>query len=109
MTGIENRFWTIAFVIKGHYKASWGKDWQSHVHVEVVNGTQGNELRIDSAGRDRRKYSLVAFKLQMEDDSFAFTVAPPKHLSEYEKEGCSEKIQSNFRIRLFPCPEDTIH
>ena len=55
LTGIEDRFWTIAFVIKGHYKASCGKDWQSHFHVEVVKGTQGNELLIDSAGRDRRK------------------------------------------------------
>ena len=47
--------------------------------MELVNGTQGNELQIDSASWDRRKYSEVAFKLQMEDDSSAFTIAPSKH------------------------------
>ena len=91
LTGIEEQFWTIASVITGHYKVSWGKEWQSHFHVEGADGTQGKELLIDSAGRDRRKYSQVAFKMQMEDDSSAFTVAPSKHLSEYERDGCSEK------------------
>ena len=91
MTGIEERFWTIAFIIKGRYKVQWGKEWQSHFRVEGADGTQGKELLIDSAGRDRRNYSQVAFKLQMVEDSSAFTVAPSKHLSEYERDGCSEK------------------
>ena len=51
----------------------------------------------------------MAFKLQMEDDSSAFLVALSKDGSEYEKDGCSEKIQWNFGMRLFPCPDDAIH
>ena len=75
LTGIEDCFCTIAFAIKRHYKASWGKDWQTHFHVEVVNGTLGNELLIVTAGQDRRKDLQVAFKLQMEYDNSVFTVA----------------------------------
>uniref|UniRef100_A0A7S4CIY2 PPi-type phosphoenolpyruvate carboxykinase lobe 2 domain-containing protein n=1 Tax=Eutreptiella gymnastica TaxID=73025 RepID=A0A7S4CIY2_9EUGL len=132
LSGIEDRIWTIAFAIKRHYKASWGKDWQSHFHVDVVNGTQGNELLIDSAGRDRRKllsrflrmgldtegawrtFTLrqdfqAAFKVQMEDDISASTVVPSKRLSGYQKDGGSKKILQNCEMRLFQRPDDAIH
>ena len=43
----EDRLCTIAFASKCHCKASWGKDLQSHFHLDVVNGTQGNKLLIE--------------------------------------------------------------
>jgi hypothetical protein len=35
----------LLYVLKVHYRDSWGSDWRNHFSVDLVNGTYGNELK----------------------------------------------------------------
>ncbi|MFA6806827.1 MAG: hypothetical protein WCR29_05350, partial [Bacteroidales bacterium] len=37
----------IAFIVKRFYKTEWNGDWKSHFSVDILNGTNGNELKFE--------------------------------------------------------------
>lgn len=114
----------LVFTVKRYYQPEWGDDWQSHFTVGVINGRQGNSLRLDGdkimvnmlrVGFDAdggwRLFSLrpdfsPAAKVQTEDDITASVVAPP--LGEVD-DPVSDKYVENCEQLLFQRPDDAIH
>lgn len=119
----------IAFMIKRFYKEEWGDDWKSHFSVDILNGTQGNELKFENK-KIYARYLRVGFaengtwrtfklrqdfvhadKVQMEDDVSASIVVPSKEISNLGKaeENYSVKFVENCEYRLFQRPDDAIN
>jgi hypothetical protein len=116
----------IAFVVKRHYRASWGEAWREHFSVDILNGNPGNELKCDNrklsasylrVGFDSegawRVFGLredfhPAAKVQMEDDITASVVVPPGAAA-WPVAGPSLKFVENCELRLFQRPDDAIH
>ncbi|HIW28685.1 MAG TPA: hypothetical protein H9987_01565 [Candidatus Luteococcus avicola] len=114
----------LLFTVKRYYRPEWGTDWRSHFSVGIINGRQGNALRLDGekivvnmlrVGFDDdgswRLFSLrpdfsPAAKVQTEDDITASVVAPP---AEYTSDPVSKKYVKNCEALLFQRPDDAIH
>ncbi len=116
----------IAFIVKRFYKESWGEDWKKHFGVDILNGTDGNELKY----KDRKifaRYLRVGYqengkwrtfklrqdyvhadKLQMEDDITVSTVVPAHQLNKLGKASIypSVKLTTNAEYRFFQRPDD---
>lgn len=129
---IPNHIRAIVFVLKRFYKSEWGDEWRKHFSVDVVNGADGHELKIDGRAlvgsylriglsKDSgnwRTYKLrqdfcSADKVQMEDDITASVVVPREQISglpagEYDRHP-SLKLSQNCEWRLFQRPDDAIH
>ena len=115
----------LVFVVKRFYKLEWGSHWRDHFSVDIINGTPGNELKLDNqklvahflrVGYDQdglwrtfglRKDFHPACKLQCEDDITASVVVPPGALNLPESH--SLKFIQNCEERLFQRPDDAIH
>ncbi len=119
----------LVFVVKRYYKAAWGEDWRSHFSVDMINGTPGNELKLDNRklvttylrvgfaedGSWRtfgmRKDFHPASKIQMEDDITASVVVPVESLEalnpNYRQPAV--KFVKNCEYRLFQRPDDAVH
>eukprot|EP00978_Attheya_sp_CCMP212_P022213 scaffold65998_cov58-Attheya_sp.AAC.3 len=97
---IPNHVRAIVFAIKRFYRPSWGSDWKSHFTVDIVNGANGHELKLNGrrlvgsylrVGMQKesgawRTYKLrqdfvPADKVQMEDDITASVVVPAEQIS----------------------------
>lgn len=118
----------LAFIVKRFYKSEWKGDWTKHFSVDILNGTNGNELKFQDKkifarylrvgfqenGKWRtfklRQDFVQADKLQMEDDMTASTVVPTNILKKIGKaEGnLSVKITENCEYRFFQRPDDAI-
>ena len=118
----------LVFLIKRLYRPEWGDDWRSHFTVDVVNGENGHELKVDDrkAGGTYLRVGLLpnhgwrtyklrqdffpAAKIQTEDDITASVVVPPAMLpaSVPGSDGHSLKLAINCETRLFQRPDDAI-
>lgn len=120
----------LVFVIKRYYKPEWGQDWRGHFSVDVINGTPGNELKLnnktlvttylrvgfeaDGSWRTfgMRKDFHPAAKIQREDDITASVVVPAEqleHLAPGTPRDQSLKFVKNCEYRLFQRPDDAVH
>ncbi len=109
----------LVYVVKRFYRPEWGRDWKSHFSVGIMNGRQGNFLRLDgekiSVNMLRvgfepdgswRLFGLrhdfnPAAKVQTEDDISASTVARVG-------DGLSRKYVENCEELLFQRPDDAV-
>lgn len=110
----------LLFTVKRHFKPEWGADWRGHFSVGVINGREGNALRLDGEqikinmlrvgfndDGSWRLFSLrpdfsPALKVQTEDDITASAVVPTT-------DGPSRKVVANCERLLFQRPDDAIH
>jgi len=119
----------LLFTVKRYYRPEWGDNWREHFTVDLIDGSLGNELKLDSeplisnylrVGHDRdgawRIYRLrpdfcPAEKVQVEDDITASVVLPRTSLNDLDPELKSEcvKLVANCETRLFQRPDDAIH
>jgi hypothetical protein len=119
----------LVFVVKRYYKPEWDGNWREHFSVDVINGTPGNELKLDNRklisnflrvgyetdGSWRvfglRKDFHPARKISMEDDISASIVVPAERIhglnSDYNQPAV--KFVENCEGRLFQRPDDAIH
>jgi hypothetical protein len=111
--------------VKRFYRPEWGSDWRSHFTVGIINGREGNALRLDGdkitvnmlrVGFDTdgswRLFGLrhdfsPAVKVQTEDDITASTVVPGALLG--LDPARSFKLVENCENLLFQRPDDAIH
>jgi hypothetical protein len=130
LKNIPNYVRAMVFIIKRFYRPEWGGDWRKHFTVDIINGSDGHELKYDGRklvgsylrmglrqdGSWRtyklRQDFLAADKVQMEDDISASVVVPREKLSglpkEYDGHPCL-KLSENCEWRLFQRPDDAIH
>jgi phosphoenolpyruvate carboxykinase (diphosphate) len=119
----------LLFTVKRYYRPEWGENWREHFTVDRIDGSLGNELKLDSeplisnylrVGHDRdgawRIYKLrpdfcPAEKVQVEDDITASVVLPRASLNDLDSELKSEsvKLVANCETLLFQRPDDAIH
>ncbi|MFT4217531.1 MAG: hypothetical protein QM619_10165 [Micropruina sp.] len=118
----------LVFVVKRFHRPKWGNDWRSHFTVGIMNGRQGNALRLNGerinvnmlrVGFDTdgswRLFGLrhdfnPAVKVQTEDDITA-SIVGPAHLTGRPGPvvGLSRKYVQNCENLLFQRPDDAIH
>ncbi len=118
----------LVFVVKRFYKPEWKENWRSHFSVDIINGTPGNELKLDGkklisnflrVGYDTdgawrtfglRKDFHPAMKWALEDDISASTVVPSDELKGLNPEYAQPyvKFVGNCERRLFQRPDDAI-
>lgn len=119
----------LVFVVKRFYKTEWGEKWREHFTVDVINGTPGNELKLDNrklvsnflrvgyeADGSWRVFGLrkdfhPAMKISMEDDISASIVVPSEELRGLNSDylNTAVKFVQNCEKRLFQRPDDAIH
>ena len=118
----------LLFTVKRFYKPEWGTQWREHFSVMMLNGREGNEVRLDGAeivanylrvgfeaDGSWRLFSLrpdfsAAAKVQSEDDITASTVVPGGDLPEADvPRDLSRKVVANCERLLFQRPDDAIH
>jgi hypothetical protein len=134
LSSIPSHIYAIAFIIKRFSKPEWADKWREHFHVDIVNGSPGNELKIDdrklvgtylrvgllSAGNWRtfklRQDFAPAFKIQTEDDISASVVVPAQQANSLIRTyaatsglAAAYKFVSNCEYRLFQRPDDAVH
>jgi phosphoenolpyruvate carboxykinase (diphosphate) len=115
----------LVYVIKRAYRPEWGEDWRSHFSVVIINGRQGNSLRLDggkitvnmlrvgfNTDGSWRLFGLrhdfsPATKVQTQDDITASTVVPGSQLGLSPDR--SFKLVENCEQLLFQRPDDAIH
>ena len=127
LEGIPQHVKELVFVVKRFHQPEWGADWRSHFTVGIMNGRQGNALRLDGerinvnmlrVGFDPeggwRLFGLrhdfnPAVKVQTEDDITA-SIVGPAHLTEVPGDviGLSRKYVQNCENLLFQRPDDAI-
>ena len=128
LEGIPPHVKELVFVVKRFHRQEWGADWRSHFTVGIMNGRQGNALRLDG---DRINVNMLrvgfepdgswrlfglrhdfnpAVKVQTEDD-ITSSIVGPAHLTERPGPviGLSRKYVQNCENLLFQRPDDAIH
>ena len=116
----------LIFTVKRYYRPEWGADWRSHFSVGMMNGRQGNSLRLDGdtvkinmlrVGFEPdgawRLFSLrpdfaACAKVQTEDDITSSLVAPASADDPAFARGLSRKYVTNCERLLFQRPDDAI-
>ena len=131
ISGIPSNIRSVVFAIKRFYKHEWNGNWLSHFSVDIINGTQGHDLKLDDrklagsylrVGHDHvnggwrtfklRQDFISASKVQMEDDISASIVVPRSQIPGLPEEYSafpSLKITQNCEWRLFQRPDDAIY
>lgn len=115
----------LVYVVKRYHRPEWGEDWRSHFSVGIINGRQGNNLRVDGnkitvsmlrVGFEQdgswRVFGLrhdfhPAVKVQTEDDITASTVVSGSLLGRDPDR--SYKLVQNCEELLFQRPDEAIH
>jgi phosphoenolpyruvate carboxykinase (diphosphate) len=115
----------LVYVVKRSYRSEWGEDWRSHFSVVVINGRQGNSLRLDGhkivahqlrVGFNQdgswRLFGLrhdfaPATKVQTQDDITATAVITGAAIG--LDPARSFKLVENCENMLFQRPDDAIH
>lgn len=120
----------LVFIVKRHYRAEWGEDFQSHFSVDSVNGYAGHELKFEDQ-RLLTSQLRVGFepgtsmwrmhklrpdfypsqKVQVEDDITASVVVPRDRVNSLSPEYANQsvKIVQNCEEYLFQRPDDATH
>lgn len=119
----------LLFTVKRFHRPEWGEDWREHFSVRMLNGREGNALRLDGeeivanylrvgfeADGSWRLFSLrpdfsAAFKVQTEDDITASVVIPAGRVPTADASASDRprKVVQNCEMRLFQRPDDAIH
>lgn len=119
----------LVYVVKRFYKPEWGNNWREHFSVDIINGTPGNELKLDNrklvsnflrvgyeADGSWRVFGLrkdfhPAIKISMEDDISASIVVPADELHGLNSDYANPAVKfvENCEKRLFQRPDDAIH
>lgn len=119
----------LVFIVKRFYRHEWEGKWREHFTVDIVNGTQGNELKYNNRKlvanylrvglqKDKswrtfklRQDFISADKIQLEDDISASVVVPVKQLNKVNPEykNQSIKIIENCEYRFFQRPDEAIN
>ncbi len=115
----------LVYVVKRFYRPEWGSDWRSHFTVGIINGRQGNNLRMDGGkitvnmlrvGFEQdgswRVFGLrhdfhPAAKVQTEDDITASTVVSGALLGRDANR--SYKLVENCEELLFQRPDEAVN
>ncbi|HOB04333.1 MAG TPA: hypothetical protein PKM36_03550 [Propionibacteriaceae bacterium] len=115
----------LVFLVKRCYRKDWGDDWRSHFSVGIINGRQGNFLRLDgekvlinmvrvgfAPDGSWRLFGLrpdfhPAAKVQTEDDITASITVPGNALGQ-GPDSPSRKVVQNCEKQLFQRPDDAI-
>jgi hypothetical protein len=115
----------LVYVVKRAYRPEWGDDWRSHFSVAIIDGRQGNSLRLDgnrvtdnmlrvgfNPDGSWRLFGLrhdfsPAVKVQTQDDITASTVVSGRWLGLPDDR--SYKLVENCENLLFQRPDDAIH
>ncbi|MEN8129775.1 MAG: hypothetical protein ABFS45_06180 [Pseudomonadota bacterium] len=126
---VPYRIRTLAFIIKRNFKPWWGNNWRRHASVDIVNGEEGHELKLDGQ-KIMASYLRVGLhennswrifkvrqdfipteKVQMEDDISASIVVPTRYLPNFAADAShpSVKLVDNCEFRLFQRPDEAIH
>lgn len=129
LRSIPPQILSLVFIIKRFYHISWEEDWRSHFSVDIVNGSNGHELKFEGRkltadyvriGYERdeiwrtfklRQDFIAADKLQLEDDISASTVVPRSWLTSSNAKfphPCL-KIVENCEWRFFQRPDEARH
>lgn len=129
LNSIPSHIKELVFTVKRHYEPEWGDDWRKHFGAGVINGREGNALRLDDeriivnmlrVGFDTdgswRLFSLrpdfsPAVKVQTEDDITASTVAPayrPATRDFDNQDNLPRKYVKNCEHLLFQRPDDAV-
>lgn len=122
---IPNHVKELVFTVKRYYQPDWGQQWRHHFSVGLINGRQGNSLRLDGevvkvnmlrvgfeADGSWRLLSLrpdfsPAAKVQTEDDITA-SITVPGGLRSTAGSSVSRKFVANCERLLFQRPDDAI-
>ncbi|WP_232548814.1 hypothetical protein [Propioniciclava soli] len=119
----------LLFTVKRFHRPEWGEDWREHFSVRMLNGREGNALRLDGeeivanylrvgfeADGSWRLFSLrpdfsAAYKVQTEDDITASVVVPAGSVSTVDASASDRprKVLQNCEMKLFQRPDDAIH
>ena len=119
----------LVFVVKRFYVSEWNGEWRSRFSVDVVDGTQGNTLKLDNRalvsnflrvgfaedGSWRvfglRKDFHPAEKQSQEDDITASVVVPAEAVEHLNPDYSAPavKFAKNCEYRFFQRPDDAIH
>jgi hypothetical protein len=115
----------LVYVVKRSYRPEWGADWRRHFSVVVIDGRQGNSLRLDGqkivahqlrVGFNQdgswRLFGLrhdfaPATKVQTQDDITATAVVTGSVIG--LDPARSYKLVENCENMLFQRPDDAIH
>lgn len=129
LAGIPSHVYAIVFIIKRFCRPDWKETWRDHFGVDIINGSSGNELKLedrklvgtylrvgllkDQAWRTfkvRQDFAAAA-KVQTEDDITASVVVPARQfpLRPADAAHPSLKFSVNCEYRLFQRPDDAIH
>lgn len=127
LAGVPSDILALVFLIKRLYRPEWGDAWREHFTVDIVNGEDGHELKVDNkkAGGTYLRVGLLhnhgwrtyklrqdffpAAKIQTEDDISASVVVPPSMLPSVTTASVNSfKLVTNTETRLFQRPDDAI-
>ncbi len=127
LAGVPSDILALVFLIKRLYNPEWGAHWREHFTVDIVNGEDGHELKVDNkkaggtylrvgllANHGWRTYKLrqdffPAAKIQTEDDISASVVVTPAMLPSLQTGSTNSiKLVTNAETRLFQRPDDAI-
>ncbi len=129
LNSIPSHVKELVFTVKRHHEPEWGSDWRKHFGSVVINGREGNALRLEGerilvnmlrVGFDEdgswRLFSLrpdfsPAVKVQTEDDITASTVAPsyrPSLPGFDNQQNLPRKYVKNCEHLLFQRPDDAV-
>ncbi len=137
LKSIPEHIYAMALIIKRFMRPEWNQLWQDHFGVDIVNGSPGHELKLDTrslvgtylrvglegiktgstTGPRWRTFKLrqdfiASAKVQMEDDISASIVVPQRFLGDLGpavSQAGSYKFVANCEYRLFQRPDDAVH
>ncbi|MGB7344134.1 MAG: hypothetical protein WBD20_07965 [Pirellulaceae bacterium] len=126
---IPEHVYSMALIIKRFTRPGMDDNWRDYFNVDIVNGSPGHELKMDSRGlvgtylrvglddtnwrtfKLRQDFSASA-KVQREDDISCSVVAPREvlnNLGAAVADVGSYKFVENCEYRLFQRPDDAVH
>ena len=129
LASIPDHVYAMALIIKRFVKPGMEDSWKSHFGVDIVNGSEGHELKLgdrplvgtylraglsDSRWRTfkLRQDFMAAAKVQREDDITVSVVLPGEGLNDVgpgTAKADSYKFAVNCEYRLFQRPDDAVH
>jgi hypothetical protein len=120
----------LLFTVKRFYKPEWGTDWRSHFSVMMLNGREGNEVRLDGDPRSSPTTCASASRPTARGgcSRCAPTSPPPRRCSprttsprppwcpgarcrtpRSRRPACRARSWQNCEQLLFQRPDDAIH
>ena len=129
LSAIPSRVLSLVYIVKRFYKAEWGGEWRKYFTVDIVNGSQGHELKYEGRkvaavyvrmgfGKDGswrtfklRQDFIASQKIQVEDDITCSITVSSDTLSNKNSDYPNEcvKLVQNCEYRLFQRPDEAVN